>query len=188
MNKIYGYSFDLACKDLTRQVEHLASQHCPQGWVGVPDYKAPCTLAGMQTAFAGRLGYPVSHDFCDTSIYGSVASNMAFRAWHDAMHVTFGLDAILNDEIELGLKHVRIVQGDFPKVIMFCDTVGQSLYESIIGDFPTNQRAFVYWLSYGLQAYLADEGMHTVKPGNEVLAIDFASHAIQGLARADVTF
>ena len=188
MNRIYGYSFKLACKDLTQQVEAMANQHCPQGWIRVADIDAPSTLAEMQEAFAPDLAYPVSGKHCETSIYGSVASNMAFRAWHDAMHVTFGLDAVLDDELELGLKHVRIVQGDFPKVLMFCDTVGQSLYESIIGDFPVNQKAFVYWLSYGLQAYLANEGVHTVKPGNEELAIDFTSHAIQGLAKAGVTF
>ena len=188
MNRIYGYSFDLACKDLTRQVEAMADQHCPQGWYGVSDDEAPCTLRQMRLNWHSAVAYPVSHDFCDTSIYGSVASNMAFRAWHDAMHVTFGLDAILNEEVELGKKHVRIIQGELQKVIMFCDTVGQSLYEDTMGNFPVNQKAFVYWLSYGLQAYLADEGMHTVRPDNEELAIGFASHAIHGLAEAGVTF
>ena len=143
---MHYYDFDRACADLTKQVYVLADQHCPRGWYGVPDDAAPSILSHMQLAFAERIAYPVSYDFCETSIYGSVEANMAFRAWHDALHVEHGLEAKLDDELELARIHASQVEGEACKLLILCDTAGQSYYEACNGDFPTDQRKFVWTL------------------------------------------
>ena len=171
---MHYYDFDRACADLTKQVYTLADQHCPQGWRVAEDTPAPFTLEEMQDAWHNSTAFPVSADFSETSIYGSAVANVAFRAWHDALHVKHGLETKLEDELELARIHASQVEDEACKLLVLCDTAGQSYYEAFNGDFPTDQRKFV-WTLFHLAMVQIGADVASIYP---VRYKDFICHAM----------
>lgn len=110
----------------------------------------PQTLAQLrkEASECHRSGTPfrVPHDDCKDTIYGSALSNMAFRFWHDMVHVTYGLDVTLEDELIAGRHHVadikRMGYSKDHQDLMWIDTIGQSLYNYVVGHFPKDQLDF----------------------------------------------
>lgn len=110
----------------------------------------PQTLAQLQREASDchRSGQPfrVSRDQCENTIYGSVTANMAFRFWHDMIHVRNSLDVTLEDELRAGRMHVddikRLGYSQDHQDLMWIDTCGQSLFNYIVGRFPKFQMAF----------------------------------------------
>ena len=92
---------------------------------------------------------PVSADNCDRTVYTSARVNRAFRAWHDALHLHYGLDFTYAGEMFTAQKHIEAMTGQLgffeenAKAILWADTAGQSEYFRIHGEFPVDQRAFV---------------------------------------------
>ena len=138
-----------AINSLAEQIFSKARVYMTQGWRGVDDAKAPQSLTDMIAAENTRpFAYPVSHDNCETTIYqdcpdGGQSVNMAFRAWHDALHIIRQLDTNTLDEVEIGMIHVDAIVGEHEKAIILCDTVGQSMYYDRFNSFPTDQARFV---------------------------------------------
>lgn len=110
----------------------------------------PQTLAQLQreASECHRSGQPfrVSHDHCKDTIYGNALANMAFRFWHDMIHVEYGLDVTLEDELRAGRHHVEVIKqlgySQDHQTLMWIDTCGQSLYNFLVGEFPAKQMEF----------------------------------------------
>lgn len=114
---------------------------------------APDTLQGIREAFLkarkDRQAFPVYAGASDKTVYLSPEGNWAFRFWHDILHVIHASDTTFEDEVKLGWLHVQAVEKEFGKGslearIMGWDTVGQSAYHAIMGNFPEDQRQFVF--------------------------------------------
>lgn len=119
-------------------------------YVGADSKYCPQTLAQIVDEYQGsaiaRQPFRVSHDHCENTIYGSKAANMAFRFWHDTVHLEHGLETTLEDELRAGRIHVEACKKDGlskdHQDLMWIDTCGQSLYNYITGEFPVDQMAY----------------------------------------------
>ena len=115
--------------------------------------KAPDNYAQLRewadTHIVGIDSMPVSDAFSDRTIYRAPAVNYAFRAWHDALHLHYGLNTSTYDELEVAAKHKRALAGEVgcftaeAQRILWADTAGQTFYHKRHGRFPANQRGFV---------------------------------------------
>lgn len=113
---------------------------------------APETLQSIREAFLkarkDRQAFPVFAGASDKTVYLSAEGNWAFRFWHDILHVIHASDTTFEDEVKLGYLHVQAVEKEFGKGslearIMGWDTVGQSAYHAMMGNFPEDQAGFV---------------------------------------------
>jgi hypothetical protein len=100
---------------------------------------------------------PVSSEFCEQSIYSAPVINIAFRAWHDSLHILHGVGFDLISELETARLHqiagIKAKLTDMQLKVLWLDTAGQNLYQNAIGNFPVDQKAFVYFaLSVSLNA------------------------------------
>lgn len=90
---------------------------------------------------------PVSNEHCEDTIYSSPVVNMAFRAWHDMLHLQHGQGFTLTGELEIARQHQLIgLTACLPDVllrVLWFDTAGQNLYQFHHGEFPEDQQAFV---------------------------------------------
>lgn len=151
---------------LSAFVNHMANRTAHDlgfGWVPVPD--APDTYNWLKAAFKESKQHskplPVSSLFCDNTIYGTPHTNYAMRFWHDTKHIGTSLTFSLQDEIELGLKHLKdaedagIKKDSLEWQMLRVDMLGQNYLLGIAKRFPLNQERFVKGcLLYGL-----DEGV-----------------------------
>lgn len=89
--------------------------------------------------------YGITDLNCENTIFGNKDTNLAFRAWHDAIHIQHDLPFTLKGELEV----YNIMQSQlhhnyyFEKLLLYADIVGQSLYYEKHNAFPDNQRNFV---------------------------------------------
>ena len=122
------------------------------GWVGEPD--APDTYPDLQAAFSdsqrSAKPMPVSSLYCDNVIYQKPETNFALRFWHDTLHVQTGLTFALDDELELGLRHLKIAEANginkhsLAWRILRIDMLGQNYLLGIAKRFPLDQARFVH--------------------------------------------
>ena len=176
-----------AITSLGDQILRQARCHVPQGWHGVSDARAPSTIEDMRFEWYHSIRkYPVSHDYCDATIYethpdGGQCINMAFRAWHDALHVAHGYTTSENDENELGVRHVKAIHGIIERAIMLVDTVGQTQHFARFGEFPADQAAWANFAYPFAILAMTDGKEATNNVGSWVIAmIDAAQHAPEG--------
>jgi hypothetical protein len=106
---------------------------------------------------------PVSNQFCQDTIYSEPAINMAFRAWHDSLHLQHNVGFDLVGELEVARLHqiagVKAGLSDVLLQVLWLDTAGQNLYEVEHGMFPRDQKAFIsYALSVSLKAAIKRGG------------------------------
>lgn len=92
--------------------------------------------------------FRVSSDNSAHTIYPHARMNIAFRFWHDLLHVTYNKAFTLKDELSVAAMHTADIKAQFgadslEARIMDADTAGQSLYDSIHGGFPVRQDLFV---------------------------------------------
>ena len=90
---------------------------------------------------------PVNPQGAEGSIYSSVAVNIAFRAWHDSLHLALDADFGSAGEYVVALAHKRAAQAaKLPQSdidALWADTWLTWLYNAEHGHFPTNPREFV---------------------------------------------
>ena len=140
-------------ESLNQHVRHLS----PAMYTVRPD--APNTYQELVEAWNyGEL--IVSGEHCDQSIYGDPTVNIAFRAWHDSIHLYDGLTFSFEDEYWVAfaqcqqIKALGASQWDID--LLWADTFGQVCYFDKWGRFPDNQRAFVAsWIFDGSEQALA---------------------------------
>lgn len=78
----------------------------------------------------------------DATIYGDPATNHAFRAWHDAIHLM--LNAPFTPDGEAYVARFQANQvGDLAGRVIWAEIVGQAQYLEKYGEFPADQVAFV---------------------------------------------
>lgn len=119
-------------------------------WGG--DAAAPNDYGSLLKAYArSRLTgrpLPVSNQFSDTTIYGTLEANLAFRFWHDLTHLRLGRSFALDDEIEVAGAHLDVLRavgfgpGSLEFELLHADTMGQALCSAATGSFPGEQLCF----------------------------------------------
>lgn len=145
---------DRAVQRLGRLWQWLSLYHAAElgfGYVLQPD--APNTYSELLEAWersrATGTALPISSENSDTSIYGSVKVNGAFRFVHDVLHITTGLSFTTDDELrvaDLQLQSLRGAGFDSTSLehrILHADLVGQTFAVARNGCFPSDQREFV---------------------------------------------
>lgn len=148
------YEFDRARSNLHHFVLRTARNVARSVGFGYQEVdSAPETLQSIREAFLkarkDRQAFPVYAGASEKTVYLSPEGNWAFRFWHDILHVIHASDTTFEDEVKLGWLHVQAVEKEFGKGslearIMGWDTVGQSAYHSILGNFPEDQSRFVF--------------------------------------------
>ena len=117
-----------------------------------PTQDAPNTFPALMQAYRYSCvsgdPLPVFNGECEDTIYGSPEANYAFRYMHDVVHVQLGLEFDVADEIAAAKAQRRMLGHLTPEEerVFFIDTIGQSLWHTITGDFLENQEVFVHWV------------------------------------------
>lgn len=78
----------------------------------------------------------------DQTIYGSESVNWAFRAWHDSIHLDYGLGFSVGEEIEIAEIQAGMIGGRLGD-ILYAEVAGQAEYLLQNGEFPKDQKAFI---------------------------------------------
>lgn len=135
---------------------HYATPDAPSSWAELKKaYPA-------QSAYYG-LALPVFDGGCENTIYPDAATNHAFRAWHDSLHLANGYSFSREDEIKVGLIHMQqarragLSQRD--QDMLVADTIGQIEYYHRHGKFVRNQARFV--------SAVLGNGLHTILNNGE---------------------
>lgn len=92
-----------------------------------------------------RLGImPVNTDHCDNNIFGSREINVAFRAWHDHIHLEHNLEFNLEGELRASFIQAAELPSDWyeERLLLIYEITGQALYFLSHGVFVENQRKF----------------------------------------------
>lgn len=137
-------------------VLHMASRYHPCGFDVSDD--APDTYEELKAEATERGRITVWSGASDKTVFDDKEVNYAFRAWHDAIHLSRGEDFSFAGEYACYVAHARDlieVFGDNERTrrwndILFADIVGQALYREEHGNFPEDQRTFVEEFLRGL--------------------------------------
>lgn len=132
---------EIPTHDLARLAHRLAPAQYRTAVVAPDDYVTLQT----QTAADGVL--TVWNGASESAIYGR-EGNLAFRAWHDSIHVARSLSFDAADEYRVAER--QAAQSGRLARFVWADTAGQVAYYARWGRFPTNQREYV-------RAFLASE-------------------------------
>ncbi|MEM7200243.1 MAG: hypothetical protein AAF628_08270 [Planctomycetota bacterium] len=122
--------------------KHHISPNAPDTFAELKAWRDEGNILGVDSL-------PVSGDHCEQTIYRDRATNVAFRAWHDAIHLAHDYGTDFEGEIATASEHARRVLdslgvfADEAAAIITADTAGQSIYHNRHGRFPTDQRKFV---------------------------------------------
>ena len=134
---------------------HYATPDAPDSWLMLQ-------LWHNSTA-AVDAPLPVFDGGCENTIYPDAATNHAFRAWHDSLHLANNYSFSREDEIKVGLIHMQqarragLSQRD--QDMLVADTIGQIEYYYKFGRYVVNQAKFVSdVLNLGLKQVL-DSGV-----------------------------
>ena len=132
----------------------------------VPQYSdAPQTLSEMLDCIGDNAGVLlVASEGGESSIYGK-RGNTWFRMMHDLGHVTFMKDTTYADELSLSFILWQLIADHIPSEywsdcarVYQADTIGQSMYCDLYGEFPEDQQAFVQAMCKYEQARWGLEG------------------------------
>ena len=136
---------------------HYATPNAPDSWSRLriaalaAEWRSDCTGADVRM--------PVFDGGCDDTIYPDAATNYAFRAWHDSIHLANGYSFSRADEIKVGLIHMQQARAaglsKRDQDVLVADTIGQIEYYYKRGRYVKDQARFVTdVLSHGLKAVL----------------------------------
>ena len=104
----------------------------------------------------------------DTSIYGSPEANYAFRYFHDLVHCQLQTEFDIAGEIHTArVQEVMLGSLSAEEAWVFrIDTIGQSLYHTMTGEFVEDQAEFVQWVYMDVRCHsplLAEEGLNELE-------------------------
>lgn len=110
--------------------------------------QAPQTLAELRECYAEGV-LPIAEEFSEHSIYGR-RGNVIFRAWHDCGHLIYRLEMTAEDEKLLATTQWFDIERFIPDYakdacykVYFADTLAQTHYCELTGNFPVRQDLFV---------------------------------------------
>lgn len=119
------------------------------------DGGAPGTLS-EQRAYLARSGYLcVDGRFSQRTVWGAQHANHAFRAWHDARHLTTGEAFATFEPLTFGAQCADVLalgMGPEHVAILAAETIGQGMHYQTHGEFPVEQEAFTRAFALGLWA------------------------------------
>lgn len=95
-----------------------------------------------QTANDGYM--KISNEFCENTIFGDVETNVAFRAWHDSIHLELNEGFDYMEEARVAFKQIAELPQDweFERQLILIEIIGQAAYHNKTGNFVPNQRLF----------------------------------------------
>jgi len=151
---------------LTAEMARVTASRVGFAWVATAD--APSTAQQLIGAYehSVRTGqpFPVSSQFCESTIYFEPSLNHQYRFWHDVSHRQLGLSFTLEDEWALGIYHLEQVAasglgpGSIEYELFRCDIFGQLILLGIAGRFPYDQGRFALeCVERGMEAGLLAE-------------------------------
>lgn len=92
------------------------------------------------------LGYMlISENFCENTIFGDKYINIAFRVWHDSIHLELNEDFSPMSECRVAFKQAAELPEDwyFERNLILTEVMAQVAYnDKNNGAFPENQREF----------------------------------------------
>ena len=138
MSREYQASATLEAFILRIAPPHVVDVHGPSNWT-----ELQATLSRPINA-----PLPVNPFGAEGSIYSTVAANIAFRAWHDTLHLELGADFGSAGEYAVACEHRRVARAAglcYEDIAaLWCDTWLTFQYAAQHGGaFPSNPRAFV---------------------------------------------
>ena len=136
---------------------HYATSDAPSSWAELQAWNQ--RWLDSARAYGTCYVLPVFDGGCENTVYPDNATNYAFRAWHDSLHLANGYSFSREDEIKVGLIHMQqarragLAQRDLD--VLIADTIGQIEYYHRHKQFVKNQARFVTdVLARGLLAVL----------------------------------
>ena len=140
---------------------HYATSEAPSTWPELQAWYQRWQDQAM--AYGTCYVLPVFDGGCEHTIYDSVATNHAFRAWHDNTHLANGLSFSRKDEIAVG--RIQIQQARAAGLskraldLISAETIGQIEFYYYHGAYVNRQSDFARdVLKHGLTAVL-DSGV-----------------------------
>ena len=110
------------------KINYTVSDHAPDTFNDLIE-----NSQGTLTVWAGAS---------DNTIYGDPTVNHAFRAWHDHIHLRYGLGFTIPEEIEVAKIQASILPDRLGDIIL-AEVAGQANYLKEHGHFPEDQKAFI---------------------------------------------
>jgi hypothetical protein len=125
-------------ESLNNQILSLAPPH-----IGCEDAPNSYKALTLPSAYDSQGRLRVYNGGSERTIYGSNRVNLAFRAWHDSLHLQYGLTFQPDDEIELASIHASMIKGDYEKRLIMADVKAQVLHWQKFNAYVEDQRGFV---------------------------------------------
>lgn len=133
-----------ASERLCNVIRDRAAHYWPQGYDVSED--APGTFETLQAEHKARGKITVWDGASDQTIFPDAATNYAFRAWHDAIHLAHGFGFTLEGEYATCCVHVaealRAGLGFHDVALICAEVYGQAEHMQRTGDFIADQAAF----------------------------------------------
>jgi len=87
---------------------------------------------------------PISNEHCENNIFGDIETNIAFRAWHDSIHLELNEGFEYFSEAIVAFKQMNELPLDwvFERNLIYCEVIGQAAYHRNTGNFVEDQREF----------------------------------------------
>lgn len=125
-------------------------------FVGTSDESKVPTSLGELCDQAQNECIFVSTNNNDTSVYGP-HGNTQFRCFHAMGHIVYGRRFVLEEEVQLALRqwddlavHIPPLFHNECRVVYYANTVAQSYYCDLTGQFPRDQTDFVEFVASAL--------------------------------------
>lgn len=123
---------------------HFPASDAPNSWPALQRWHAVASKQGWPRE---RIALPVYDGGAELTIYPDNATNYAFRAWHDSLHLLNGYSFSREHEIKVGLIHMQQARAaglsKRDQDMLIADTIGQNEYYVKYGAYVDNQAAFV---------------------------------------------
>lgn len=86
----------------------------------------------------------INNSFCENNIFGSKEVNIAFRAWHDLIHIELNEGFEYMQETRVAFKQIAELPEDWKeeKLLILSEIIGQAAYHEKTNSFVDNQRLF----------------------------------------------
>lgn len=136
------------CRAYNVAVLHICNAILPRGFE--VSANAPQNYAELRAHFQSTGKICVWSGASDNTIFADKEVNYAFRAWHDAKHITGNFDFSFTGEFDAYMAQCADISAIYDgsnsikfRAITFAEIIGQRLYSDKFGGFPLDQYGFV---------------------------------------------
>ena len=133
-----------------KRLEQAILDIAPQ-WNSTADNSKVDELGKVRAILANTGYVTVWSGKSDKSIWSDIRVNLAFRAWHDYIHIINDFPFTFEGELRTYVEHckqLRAIYGVNNETeewchLLYAEIMGQLEYKELHGDFPEEQRQFV---------------------------------------------